>query len=149
MHLPITSGRDNKILRAKSAPVKKVTKKILKLLKDMEETMFLEEGVGIAAPQVGVNLHMAIMLLDGKKVVPIINPKIIEHSEKTDVEQEGCLSLRGEWGQIERYKEITIEFMNTKSEKITMKLKGFNARISQHEIDHLNGTLFVDHVKEK
>ena len=113
----------------------------------MEETMFLEEGVGIAAPQVGINLHMAIMLLDGKRIVPIINPRIIQHSEKTTYEQEGCLSLRGEWGNLERYKQITIEYMNPKGEIITTKLKNFNARIAQHEIDHLNGMLFVDHVK--
>lgn len=148
MRLPITSGRDNKILRTKSAPVKKVTKKILKLLKDMEETMFLEDGVGVAAPQVGVNLHMALMLLDGKKVTTIINPKIIGHSEKTDIEQEGCLSLREVWGKVERFKEVTLQFMNAKGEEVTMKLKGFNARIAQHETDHLNGVLFVDRVKE-
>lgn len=147
MRLLITSGKDNSILRTPSQPVKKITKKILKLLRDMEETMLAEEGVGIAAPQVGVNLHMALMLLNGKKVVPILNPKIIAHSEEMNEGEEGCLSLRGHWGKVERWNEVTLQFMNVKGEKITLKLSGFNARVAQHETDHLNGILFIDHLK--
>lgn len=147
MRLPITAGRTNPILRAQSKPVGKITKEIKKLLRDMEETMFLEEGVGIAAPQVGVNLHMAIMLLSGKQVVPIINPRVLSHSEDMSEGEEGCLSLRGDWGKVPRYEQVTIGFTNVKGETVTLKLSGFNARIAQHEIDHLNGVLFVDHVK--
>ena len=147
MKLPITSGKDNPILRTPSAPVPKVTKKILKLLRDMEETMFAEEGVGIAAPQVGVNLHMALMLLNNKQVVAILNPKIIAHSEEMNEGEEGCLSLRADWGKLDRWNEVTIQFMNVKGETVTLKLSDFNARVAQHETDHLNGVLFVDHVK--
>lgn len=147
MKLAITSGKDNPILRAPYKPVPAMTKKILKCLKDMEETMVAEEGVGIAAPQVGVNLAMAIMLLDGKKAVALINPKILAHSAAMNEGEEGCLSLRGEWGKVDRFDEVTVQFMDTKGQSITMKLNGFNARIAQHEIDHLNGTLFVDRRK--
>lgn len=147
MRLPLTSGPENPILRKGFKPVSGVTKKILKLLANMEETMFAEEGVGIAAPQVGSNLTMALMLLDGKKVVPIINPKIITHSESVNEGEEGCLSLREKWGKVDRYNEVTVRFLNVKGETVTLKLSGFNARVAQHEIDHLNGVLFVDRVK--
>lgn len=147
MRLPITSGEKNPILRTPSKPIVTATKKILKLLRDMEETMLVEEGVGIAAPQVGVNLHMALMRLDGKKVVPLLNPKIIAHSEEVNEGEEGCLSLRGHWGKVDRWNEVTLQFMNVKGEKVTLKLSGFNARVAQHETDHLNGILFIDHSK--
>ncbi|MFH0820986.1 MAG: peptide deformylase [Candidatus Peregrinibacteria bacterium] len=147
MKLPITSGKNNPILRKPNPPVKTVTKKILKLIRDMVETMFVEEGVGIAATQVGVKLKLALILLDGKRVVPILNPEIIAHSETTNKGEEGCLSLRGEWGAVERYDEVTIRFMTYKGEIRTLKLTGFNARVAQHEIDHLNGILFVDKCK--
>ncbi len=147
MRLPLTSGGQNPILRDPNPPVKQVTKKILKLIRDMEETMFAEEGIGIAATQVGVKLRLALMLLDGKKVVPILNPEIIAHSETTNEGEEGCLSLRGEWGKVDRYDEVTIRFMTSKGEIRTLKLTGFNARVAQHEIDHLNGVLFIDRRK--
>jgi peptide deformylase len=147
MRLSITSGRNNPILRQQSPKIAKVTKKILKLIRDMEEAMFAENGVGIAAPQVGVNLQMALMLIDGKKVIPIINPEIVDHGKETTIEQEGCLSLREEWGDVERWKEVTLKYMNPKGEAVTMRFTDFNARIAQHETDHLNGVLFVDHLK--
>ncbi len=147
MKLPITSGKDNPILRAPSKPVLKMTKKILKLLRDMEETMFAENGVGIAAPQVGVNLTMALMLIDQKRVTAIINPKIVAHSSEKEEGEEGCLSLRGQWGKVERFTEVVIEFLTPLMEKRTLKLSGFNARIAQHETDHLNGILFIDRRK--
>ncbi len=147
MRLPITSGKDNPILRDPNPPVKSPTKKILKLIRDMEETMFAEDGVGIAATQVGVKLKLALMLLDGKKTVPILNPEIIAHSKTMNEGEEGCLSLRGEWGKVDRYDEVTLRFLTPKGETRTLKLTGFNARVAQHEIDHLNGILFIDRRK--
>ena len=147
MPLKIQTGTDNPILRRVSDPVKAVTKKILKLIKDMEEAMEKEKGVGLAAPQVGENVRVILVLLDQKKQVPMINPEILSHSNTIASAEEGCLSLPGVWGQVERFTEVTVRFLDTRGHPNTIKLAGFNARVVQHEIDHINGILFTDHVK--
>jgi peptide deformylase len=148
MILKIETGRDNPILRKKSEPVRDITKKTLKLVKDMQETMIARNGVGLAAPQIGVHERVILITLDGKKILPMINPKIIARSEETAVAEEGCLSLPGEWGKIRRPKEVTVEFMTPKGQKTVMKFKDFEAREIQHEVDHLDGILFTDYVQE-
>lgn len=147
MPLQIQTGTNNPLLRTVSKPVKEVNKDVLKLLKDMEHAMKLENGVGIAAPQVGVNVRVFLALIDPKKLVAMINPEILSHNEEIASAEEGCLSLPGQWGQVERYTEVSVRFLNTKGKENTLKLKGFSARVVQHEMDHLNGILFVDHVK--
>lgn len=147
MSLKIVTGTDNPILRAVSKPVAAITKKTVKLINDMAEAMELEKGVGIAAPQVGENVRIFLALLDSKKLVAMINPEFLNHSEIMTDGEEGCLSLPGEWGQVARYTEVTLRFIDLKGRENTLKLKGFNARIVQHEMDHLNGVLFTDHVK--
>jgi len=147
MTLKIETGEGNEVLRKKSGIVTAVDKKILKLIKDMEKAMKEEKGVGLAAPQVGVNKRLIIVLLDNKITVPMINPDIIDHSNETEYGEEGCLSLPGKWGQVERYKQIVVQFRDTKGEKRVLKLEGFNARVVQHEIDHLDGILFTDYLK--
>lgn len=147
MIIPIEKGSENPILRASSKTVKNITKKTLKFLRDMEDTMFDANGVGIAAPQVGVNDRLALALIDGKTVLPLINPEIIDASEEMEDGEEGCLSLPGQWGAARRHKSVTVKMQTLKGEPIVMHFKGFNARIMQHEIDHLNGMLFIDRVK--
>jgi peptide deformylase len=147
--LPIQTGNKNPILRTVSKPVPEVTKKTLKLIKEMEATLELEKGVGIAAPQVGENARIFLALLDQKHLVAMINPEFLNHNEILASAEEGCLSLPGEWGQVERYTELTIRFLDTKGRENTLKLKGFNARVVQHEMDHLDGILFTDHVKQE
>ena len=110
----------------------------------MEETMFHANGVGIAAPQVGLNDRVALALVDNKKVIVLINPEIIEASEAMEIGEEGCLSLPGLWGRVKRHKKVTVKMQNFNGEKVVMKFTGFNARIMQHEIDHLNGGLYID-----
>lgn len=148
MILDITKGERNPILRKISPKQGKITKKTLKLLKDMEESMHATNGVGIAAPQVGVNVRMAHITINKDKVFPIINPEILEMSEETQEDTEGCLSLPGVWGPVERARAVTLRFTNVSGKEVTMKFKDFEARIVQHEVDHLNGILFIDHVPE-
>ncbi len=146
MILDITKGKDNPILRKASPKQGKITKKTLKLLKDMKDSMIATNGVGIAAPQVGVNVQMAHITIDKDKVFPIINPKILEKSKKTNTDTEGCLSLPGVWGPVERANEVTLKFTDLSGKECVMKFKDFEARVVQHEVDHLNGILFIDHV---
>lgn len=147
MSLKIVTGNDNPILRAVSKPVTDITKKTVKLIRDMADAMELEKGVGIAAPQVGENVRIFLALLDNKKLVAMINPEFLGHSETMTDGEEGCLSLPGEWGQVPRHTEVTLRFTDLKGRENTLKLKDFNARIVQHEMDHLDGILFTDHVK--
>lgn len=149
--LPITSGADNTILRTVSSPVKTVDKKLLKLISDMHVTMDLEDGIGIAAPQVGVNLRLALAKLNpgtkNENVIVMINPEILTHTEKKELGDEGCLSLRKKWGSVPRWHSLTVQFFDKKMQKITLALTDLNARIIQHEIDHLDGMLFIDRVE--
>jgi peptide deformylase len=149
MILSIETGRDNKILRKKSDIIHDITKKTVKLIKDMEKTMVKNKGVGLAAPQVGINEQIILVTLDNKKILPMINPRILEVSDETAIAEEGCLSLPGEWGKVRRPKKVIVEFMTPKGQKTVMKFADFEAREIQHEIDHLDGVLFTDYLKEE
>lgn len=150
--LPLTQGKDNEILRTVSKPVKKIDKKLRKLISDMNETMFDANGVGLAAPQVGINIRLALVRLnpDSKHetVIAIINPEILNPSKKMVDMEEGCLSLPGQWGSTPRHESLTVTFQDIKGETQSLFLKGFNARIIQHEVGHLNGELYIDHAHE-
>ncbi len=148
MILNIQTGRDNPILRKKSEMVTDITKKTLKLIKDMEKTMLKSKGVGLAAPQVGVHERIVLITLDNKKILALVNPKIISASKDTTVSKEGCLSLPGEWGKVRRPIEVTVQFLTHKGQKMVMKFCDFEAIELQHEIDHLNGILFVDYLDD-
>lgn len=144
--LKIETGTENEILRKKSEPVLSIDKKILKLIKEMGIAMKKQKGVGLAAPQVGINQRLILVTLDNKIVVPMINPKIISHSDFVEFGEEGCLSIPGKWGQVRRYSEIIVEYLDEKEDKKILKLNSFNARVVQHEIDHLDGILFIDYL---
>jgi peptide deformylase len=145
------------ILRRKSKPVIKVDKKVLKLVQDLKDTLSVQkepEGVGLAAPQIGKNLRVFVAnYKDFERVV--INPEIIS-IEKVKVQEvkgkskkeilEGCLSLPYYYGPLKRAPKITIKYLNEKGESVTETFEGFNAQIIMHEIDHLEGVLFVDHL---
>ena len=148
MIIDITKGPDHLILRKKDNPkYGKITKKTLKLLKDMEDSMIATKGVGIAATQVGISERICLITINKQKdTFPMINPEILEKSEKTDVDTEGCLSLPKYWGPVKRSIWVKAKFTDTKGVERVMVFEGFEARIVQHEIDHLNGILFIDHV---
>jgi peptide deformylase len=144
-------------LRKPSLPVKKIDKKILSLVEDMCDTLKAQndpEGVGLAAPQIGKNLQIFLMSYDNTKRV-VINPKVISEAQKKTSEKkskkilEGCLSLPHYYGPIKRSQKIKIEYLNPSGEKIVEEFSGFLAQIVQHELDHLNGVLFVDRILEQ
>ena len=152
MVLPVQTGLQNPILRQVSRPVGRADKKLEKLAKDMIETMEKHEGqgVGIAAPQVGINTRLIIVKIFRDRqyrqytAQAMLNPEIIERSSATDTEEEGCLSLPGVAARVARSREVVVRFMDLRNKEHILKLSAFNARIVQHEIDHLDGILFPD-----
>lgn len=151
--LEITKGVDNIILRTISAPVKKIDRKIKKLIADMTETMQHAEGLGIAAPQVGMNLRIFIARLNfntpNEMIVPMINAEFLSVLEEKEGGEEGCLSIPGKFGLVRRSKAVAIRYMDEKGKTHTLKLSGLNARIMQHETDHLNGILIADKMEQE
>ena len=130
------------VLKQIAEPVEFVNKKIRQLLDDMAETMYKTDGVGLAAPQVNVYKRI-IVLDDGNGLIEVINPEIVK-KEGSQVGLEGCLSVPELFGDVERYDKIEVHGINRNNKKIKIKAEGFLARIFQHEIDHLNGILFVE-----
>ncbi len=145
--LPIVTGKDTPILRRKTEHVPKVTKEIQKLIKDMEETTIANKGAGIAAPQVNRSERICLAMIH-KKLTPLINPEITWRSEDMETMEEGCLSLPDLWLHIARPREIIVHFQTGAGRKRELKLSDFNARVVQHEVDHLEGILITDHRRE-
>ena len=149
--LNIEKGTDNEILRTKSTPVGKPNKKLVKLLDNMRETMIAVNGVGLAAPQVGKNIRACVCFfnqgMNNELIVDMIDPEIVNFSEETRIEEEGCLSLPGKFGNVERHNGVSVKYSNRKGEEQVLKLEGLNAAIVQHEVDHLDGKLFVDRMR--
>jgi peptide deformylase len=123
------------------------SERIKTLIKDMKETMYHEKGVGIAAPQVGVNERVIIVEMEDGPT-GFINPKISSPSFATTAPEEGCLSVPGVFGLVKRNKRIKLEAFSEDGEPINMEVTGFPAIIFQHEVDHLDGTLFIDKAYE-
>lgn len=151
--LPLTQGADNQVLRAKSSEVKKIDRKIKKLVSDMTDTMNAADGLGIAAPQVGVNLRIFIARLNfntpQEVIVPMVNPEIVHRSKEIEKGEEGCLSLPKRFGIVPRAHELTVNFTDQKGQSHTLQLSGLNAKIIQHETDHIDGKLFVDSMERE
>jgi len=133
------------VLREKALPVKEITPKILNLIKDMAETMYTDSGVGLAAPQVGVSKR--IIVIDGEEdgLIVLINPMIIK-SEGEVVAEEGCLSVPDIYSQVKRSSKVTVKALNENGDQIEITKEDLTARALQHEIDHLDGILFIDRI---
>ena len=131
-----------KVLKEKAQPVIKIDKKIRKLLDDMAITMESADGVGLAAPQVGVSLRVIIIDI-GDGLIELINPTIVD-SKGCEVGMEGCLSIPGVFGDVERFEEVTVEGLNRFGKKVSISGTGLLGRALQHEIDHLEGILFIE-----
>jgi len=131
------------VLKERAKPVKSVTPNIIKLLKNMADTMYEYKGAGLAAPQIGISKRVVVIDI-GEGLIEMINPEIIEVSEETEVDAEGCLSIPGVRAEVERCKKVTVRFLNSDGEEVEITGEGFLARAFQHEIDHLNGTLFTE-----
>jgi len=131
------------ILRERAKNVNDITSNILKLLSNLADTMYDAQGVGLAAPQIGVPKRVIVVDV-GEGLIELINPQIILKSEKKDVDIEGCLSIPGIKGEVERAFEVTVQGLDRDGNHLTIKGEGLLARALQHEIDHLDGILFVD-----
>ena len=134
------------ILRKRSREINEIDDRILELLDDMIETMRHENGIGLAAPQIGI-LKRIITIDVGEEPIKAINP-IIESEEGSVEEVEGCLSVPNMAGTVERPETITVVYTNEKCERVKMKPNGYLARVFCHEIDHLDGILYTDKAKE-
>ena len=136
------------ILRKKCRTVTAFDEKLSTLLDDMAQTLAGADGVGLAAPQVGI-LRRAIVidLHDGKNVFELVNPEIVS-SDGRQLGDEGCLSAPGEWGRVERPMRVTVKAFDRNGKEITIKGDGLLARAICHEVDHLDGILFTDRIKQ-
>lgn len=151
--LQVETWLNNEILRKRSEEIKpNEIKKYEKLGNEMIKYIKNPKNgwVGLAAPQIGVNKRIVVVSLlkdredEDFKTIMMINPEILEHSEITDKEEEWCLSVPWETGKVERYLSIKLSYLDNKGKQKILKLSWVSARIVQHEIDHLNGELFVD-----
>ena len=133
------------VLREKTKKVKKIDASIQKLIDDMIETMHDAPGVGLAANQVGISLRIAVMQVPGEDVIALINPEIIRRSGTRECE-EGCLSLPDQFADVTRPAEVKVRYLDHENEIREIHAKGLLAVCLQHEMDHLEGVLFVDRI---
>ena len=133
------------VLRKKSTEVEKIDDELKKLLDDMVETMYDAPGVGLAAPQVGINKRVVIIDTNGK-LRKIINPVILEKFGEEENVEEGCLSIPNIYEKVKRQSKVKVKYLNENGEEIIEEADELLARAFQHEIDHLDGILFVDKV---
>lgn len=143
------------VLRAKARKIRAFTSEVQTLIDDMIETMREAPGVGLAAPQVGIGQRVIVVEYgeesedpdapqQPKKLYAVVNPEIVRHSKETVLGNEGCLSIPGYYGEVERYEWVTIKGFNRHGDPFRLKAKGWLARIFQHEVDHVDGVLFID-----
>ena len=144
-------------LRKKSRPIRRFDEKLKKFAEDMVETMRAADGVGLAAPQVGVNERLIVVEVPEEgfeddpqagKLFVVINPEIGRAKGAKEPGDEGCLSIPGYIGEVMRYPMVTIKGKDINGKDIRIKAFDFLARAFQHEIDHLNGVLFIDHIQD-
>ena len=140
------------VLRKSALPVENITNKTLQLLDDMAETMYDAPGIGLAGPQIGELKRLIVMdcSRDDEKseLWQMINPEVIELSEDNSTLEEGCLSIPGHTAEVSRPDWIKLRFTDIKGKEQQIKAEGLLAACVQHEIDHLNGILFIDHISK-
>ena len=147
--LPVLTAPDPR-LKATSKPVAKVDDSVRQLMDDMLETMYVSNGIGLAAPQVGVTKRIIVMDLARQGEPPnplrIANPEIVWQSEEKVVCEEGCLSVPDQYSEVLRPKAVKIRYLDYQNEIRELEADGYLATCIQHEIDHLDGVLFIDHL---
>ena len=131
------------VLRKKCRPVEEITPKIWRLLDDMAETMHDANGVGLAAPQVGILRRIVVIEVEEGNLIELINPKIIAYAGEQDG-TEGCLSVPGKWGMVKRPMHVTVRATNRHGEEFELTGSELLARAICHELDHLDGKLYID-----
>ena len=139
-------------LKLVSQPIADVDKALRRFMDDMVQTMYAENGIGLAAIQVGVPKRVAVIDLDpggpNSKQLYFINPRIVEASGELSTFHEGCLSVPEVWDDVKRPARLTVEYTDEHGDKQTVTADGLFATCLQHEIDHLNGRLFIDHLSK-
>ena len=131
------------ILGKRCRPVEEITPKIHRLLDDMAETMRAAQGVGLAAPQVGILRRIVVIEVEEGNLIELINPKIIAYAGEQEG-TEGCLSVPNKWGTVKRPMHVTVRALNRHGEEFEITGSGFLARAFCHELDHLDGKLYID-----
>lgn len=138
-------------LRQRSRPVRQITPQLLQLIDDMIETMYARDGVGLAAVQVGELLRLIVVEVPEDENIPdsgelyvVLNPEIVKTSRQTEVGREGCLSVPGFVGEVERAAEVSVRGLDVRGKPLRLRLRGYLARVFQHEIDHCDGVLYID-----
>lgn len=144
---PIEKAGESTVLRQKAKPVLEVNDTIRTLLDDMAETMYESEGVGLAAPQIGISRRIIVVDV-GEGLLELINPRLLKGRGK-QTDEEGCLSVPGYFAPVERYKTIFVEGLDRTGKPVQVKARDFMARALQHEMDHLDGILFIDKAKKE
>ncbi len=137
--------KGDEILRKKCREVEKIDDRILTLLDDMVETMYHKDGVGLAAPQIGILKRLVVIDVDGENVYKMINPTIIKSSGEA-IDEEGCLSVPEERGEVIRPSNVTVEYTDINGKLVVLEGEGLLARCICHELDHLDGILFIDKI---
>ena len=143
-------------LRKKSRPIRRFDEKLKKFADDMVETMHQADGVGLAAPQVGVNERLIVVEMPEEmdddpqagQLFVVVNPEIVRAKGVKEPGDEGCLSIPGYIGEVMRYPIVTVKGQDINGKDIRIKTYDFLARVFQHEIDHVNGILFIDHIQD-
>lgn len=144
--LVVDNPNERRILRAKAKKVSRFEPYLERLVEDMWETMRAAPGVGLAAPQIGESIRVLVAEYEDEAVA-LVNPEIIKRAEEDELGTEGCLSIPGYVGDdVPRSVAITVKARDPRGKEIRVKAEGWYARILQHEIDHLDGVLFTDHI---
>ncbi len=137
------------VLRQKAKKVSIIDKSIQKLIDDMIETMHQSKGVGLAAPQIGIPLRVVVLKMpEEEEHIVLINPEVVKRSGEREI-AEACLSVPGYSGEIKRAEKVTVKGLDRKGQKIRIKATGLMAQALEHELDHLNGTLYIDHLEDE
>ena len=146
--IPIVSIPDP-VLRAVSEPVTDVTDGVRKLLDDMADTMYDAPGIGLAAPQINISQRLIVMDCgpdDTRQLYKMINPEIVDASEESAILEEGCLSIPNQTAEVSRPAHVDVRYVDIDGNTQMLHCEGLLAACVQHEIDHLNGVLFIDHI---
>ena len=141
-HLP------DAVLKGKARKVSVIDESIHRLIDDMIETMQQEKGIGLAAPQIGVPLRVVVLQISEEETLAIINPEIVKRSGEKEV-VEGCLSVPGYSGEIKRSIAVTVKGLDRQGKKVKIKADGLMAQALEHELDHLNGILYIDRIEDE
>ena len=139
------------LLKSISKPVDKINNEIKILINDMFETMYNAPGIGLAAVQIGIPLRVVVIDIskgDEKKPYFFVNPNIVWRSDKTSTYEEGCLSIPNQFAEIERPESCRVEYLDLNNQKKEIEASGLLSTCIQHEIDHLNGILFIDYLSK-